>query len=105
MLGVGAPGALLNQTAVTSTFGTKIQWNKASQTTTARVMLHSDMGIYYNYTIDPLTKRTASIYYPQGNNATLTQLNGTNRAPLAPDRAQQAFNYAKNNTLFLNDII
>jgi len=35
----------------------------------------------------------------------LTQGTHAKNFPLAPARAQQAFNYAKNNTLFLHDLI
>ena len=106
LLGVGFQKAMLTQVTTTSaTFGTKVQWNSTGGMTRARVMLHADMGIYYDYTPDAVTKTTSYVYYPQGNNATLTQGNLPNSAPLAPNRAQQAFNYAKNNTLFLNDLI
>ena len=39
-------------------------------------MLHADMGIYYNYTPDPITHATTYKYYPQGNNQTLTSAQG-----------------------------
>jgi len=53
-------------------------------------MLHSDMGIYYDYV--PHAKKILSYtYFPQGNNKTLTQGKAKNNLPLAPNRAQQAF--------------
>jgi len=67
-------------------------------------MLHSDMGIYYEYTPDA-NQSTNYTYYPQGYNTTLTAGNHSRSFPLAGARAQQAFRYAKNNTLFLHDLI
>ena len=43
-------------------------------------------------------------YYPQGNNERLIRTN-PNVQPLAPNRSQQAWNYAKNNVLYLGDLI
>ena len=68
-------------------------------------MLHADVGIYFDYTPDPVTSTTSYTYFPQGNNSTLTAGSSATNAPLAGTRAQQAFNYAKNNTLFLDDLI
>jgi len=68
-------------------------------------MLHADMGIYYDYVPNPVTGTTTHTYFSQGNNRTLTQGTAPNNFPLAPNRAQQAFEYANNNTLFLNMFI
>lgn len=65
-------------------------------------MLINDMGIYYEFTNDPNSNFS---YYPQGNNQALTSRNGPNYHPIAYSRAQQAWNYAKNNNLFQNDLV
>jgi len=104
LLGVGFPNASLTQnTITTTTFGSKVQWNGTR--TSARVMLHADMGIYYDYTPDPVTQTTTYTYFPQGSNSVLTAGTSSSHFPLAATRAQQAFEYANNNVLFLDDLI
>jgi len=65
-------------------------------------MLISDMGIYYDFTPDPDSLNFP--YYPQGNNKFLKSRENPGDHPIAYKRARQAWNYAKDNSLFQDDL-
>jgi len=71
----------------------------------ARSLLHTDMGIYFDYEPDPKTNFTYRSYFPQGHNKELSSSEDENALPIAFKRASQAFGYAKDNKLFLNDLL
>jgi hypothetical protein len=68
LLGVGDPTLTMIQKRHDSEYGEKVQWRKQFGVSPVKGMLHADMGIYFDYTPDPINHTTTYKYYPQGNN-------------------------------------